>query len=165
MRALYGSPVWIVSVLCFTGLLLGCNVVESQGQLKETFSFEYTLHKGLDCAMIHDCGYRIEVSQTGTLTRFDDPGTGTFTQTKERTLTPDAQSDLYRLLDETGFFQFPELLPTDDPRAGGGSVSVTYTTWPDREAKSVVIMKGSPLPEEAWTFMERLEAFFADQLK
>jgi len=49
------------------------------------------------------------MSQTGPLTRCDDPGTGTFTQTGQRMLTPDERSDLYQLLEETGFFRYPSV--------------------------------------------------------
>lgn len=126
-----------------------------------SFSLDYRVHKGLDCAMVQDCGFQIDLAQTGALTRYEDTGDGTPTMSTQRALSQQQMNDLYQLLEETGFFHFPELLPTENPKAGAGSVSVTYTAWPSKTRKSVSIMKGGPLPQEARIFMSRLEAFFA----
>ncbi len=138
---------------CYTG--------NAQRAMKESFSLEYRVQKGLDCAMTQDCGFQIEVTQTGALTRYDDTGSGTLTVGMQHQLSPQQMTDLYLLLDEPGFFGFPARLPVENPRAGGGSVSVTYVAWPSKTSKSVLIMKGSPLPAEAWTFIDGLDSFFS----
>ena len=152
---------WVV--LCLV-LMMACNVAGGSDESDPTFSLEYRVRKGLDCAMIQDCGFVIEVSQIGELTRYEDPGTGDLTKSAQQTLAQQDLDDLHQLLEETGFFGFPPLLPTEDPRAGAGSVVVTYTAWPAQTSTSVSILKGSSLPEEAEVFMTRLESFFSSRL-
>lgn len=164
MRALSFSPLSRVFVLPFLLSMIACNVVGESVKSEPSFSLEYRVHRGLDCAMLQDCGFVIEVSQTGELTRYEDPGTGDLTKSRQRMLTQQDLNDLHQLLEETGFFDFPPLLPTEDPRAGGGSVLVTYTAWPEQTSRSVMIMQGSPLPEEATIFMSRLDLFFSSRL-
>jgi len=164
MRALSFSPLSRVLVLPFFLSMIACNVVGESVKSEPLFSLEYRVHRGLDCAMLQDCGFVIEVSQTGELTRYEDPGTGDLTKSTQRMLTQQDLKDLQQLLEETGFFDFPSLLPTEDPRAGGGSVQVTYTAWPEQTNKSVMILKGRPLPEEATIFMSRLDLYFSSRL-
>ena len=161
MRALLSAPALPVLVLPLIFLMMACNMGSSQIQKTASFSLEYRLHKGLDCAMAQDCGFQIEISQTGALTRYEDTGAGTLTISAQRTLSQEQMNDLYQLLEETGFFRFPDLLPTENPKAGAGSVSVTYVAWPSKTSKSVLVMTGSSLPEEARVLMSRLDLFFS----
>ena len=165
MRALLFRPALPLWGLSFIVFLTACNMGSSQIPTTASFSLQYRVHKGLDCFMVQDCGYVIEIAQTGALTRSEDTGADTLAVSNERLLSPDQMNQLHQLLEETGFFDFPALLPTEDPRAGGGSVSVTYVAWPSKTSKTVDIMKGSPLPPEAWQFMSRMDSFFVAVLE
>ncbi len=165
MRARLCSSSLQVLVLLVLLSVMACNVVGWRAKSERSFTLEYRVHKGLDCAMLHDCGFAFEVSQLGELTRYEDPGTGALTKTGHRMLTLEELDHLQQLLEETGFFDFPVLFPTEGARAGGGSVVVTYVEWPAQTRKSVMIMTSDPLPEAAHTFMSRLDAFFAPLLQ
>lgn len=167
MRVLLFSPVPLLLGLSFIALMMACNMGNGTSPISTTasFSLEYRVHKGLDCAMAQDCGYTIEIAQTGALTRYEDRGVETLTVSTQRLLSQERMNDLRRLLDETGFFGFPDLLPIDNPVAGGGSASVTYVAFPAETRKSVTMMKGSPLPAEADAFISRLDSFFVSVLE
>ncbi len=165
MRARLFSSSLQVLMLPVLLSVTACNVVGWHARSERSFSLEYRVHKGLDCAMLHDCGFAFEVSQLGELTRYEDPGTGAFTTSGQRMLTKQELDDLQQLLEETGFFDFPELFPTEGARAGGGSVVVTYVEWPAQTRKSVMMMTSDPLPETARTFVSRIDAFFAPLLQ
>ncbi|HMB94338.1 MAG TPA: hypothetical protein VKP65_26050 [Rhodothermales bacterium] len=161
MRILLASFVRSALVLSLVLLLMACKAGSPPAQMTPSFSLEYRVHKGLDCAMVPDCGYQIEVARTGALTHYEVGGSGELRESAQYTLSPSQMNDLYELLEETGFFDFPALLPQDNPTAGAGSVIVKYTPWPSGISTTVSIMKGSSLPEEAHTFMNRLESFFS----
>ena len=165
MRALFFRSVLPVLGLSFVVLMMACNMGNSPIPTSASFSLEYRVHKGLDCFMVQDCGYKIELAQTGALARYEDTGAESLAVSTERQLSQEQMNALHEILDETGFFNFPALLPTEDPRAGAGSVSVTYVAWPSKTSKFVEIMKGSPLPPEVWQFINRMDSFFVDVLE
>ena len=163
MRILSSPCPPLVATLGLAALLTACNVIGSQTQKPIPFSLEYRLHRGLDCARTGDCGFLVEVTEEGGITRFEDTGSRDLTMSLEGTLSLADRDELLQLLNDTDFFSFPDLLPTEDPRAGGGTVSVLYIG--EETEKRVVIMKGSPLPGSAWHFMEQLETFFNTKLE
>ena len=160
MRTLIFSPTRLGLGVSFLVSMIACNMSSSPAPTTPTFSLEYRVTKGLDCAMVEDCGYKIEVAQTGALTHYKDTGTKPLVLSGQALLAPTQMDDLQKLLDETGFFDFPDLLPLDNPLAGAGSATVTYVEWPSRTRKTVRMMKGSPLPVEADLLISRLDSFF-----
>lgn len=140
--------------------LAACNLAVFSSQPPASFSLDYHVYRGLDCASVQDCGYRVEVSQTGEAIRYDDPGTGAFIESGRQTLTEEQMEALAQLLQESGFFDFPPVLPEENPRIGGGLVTVTHVAWPAQTRTSVQLVRDAPLPASAQAFLEQLDAFF-----
>ena len=154
-------PAFSTALLALLSLTLAaCNLAIFSSQPPASFSLDYHVYKGLDCASVQDCGYRVEVAQTGEAIRYDDPGTGVFIESGRQTLTAEEMDALAKILQESGFFDFPPVLPEENPRIGGDLVTVTHVAWPAQTRTSVQLVRDAPLPEPAQALLEQLDAFF-----
>lgn len=154
-----------IVLLGLLGLLCSCQVAGDVTAVPDTsFTLTYRVHKGLDCFMVQDCGYAIEVASSGAAQRYQDAGTGELELQDERTAPASKLEEVTRLLNEASFLELPEQLPVYDEGAGGtppvmgaGSVTITLINDDTEERKSVHILKGNPLPEQVRQLLDTLQ--------
>lgn len=142
-----------------TALLTACNMLGTDprtvgaDEQDPDFRFEYRLHKGVDCYMTKDCGFRIEIGHDGILTMWEDTG-----QLKQRTRAPFTEADrteLKKLLDEGGFFTYPDMVPNELSGRGRTTVTLTYVEEPGTSPVTIQAF----LDEALFAFPEGFQSF------
>lgn len=107
-------------------LVTGCKAVETEGvqdnAVPSSYLFSYRMHLGLDCGMIGDCGYKIELSPADTIRYWQS--TGVDSLVSQLHADDSFRDSLYQLLVSGSFFDLSAEIP--DPMSRRGMRTVTY---------------------------------------
>ena len=125
----------------------------------DTTTFQYKLHKGLDCGMIQDCGFVISIDDRDTLRYWKD--TGRLELQKEVTVTQEDKLVLADILNRLGFAALPQHVPHADSRRGARTITITSID-PAAGDKTVTIFADEteyPFPDSFLPLQQELEAF------
>lgn len=155
---------YVVVCVCVCGLVgtAACQIAGNSYSMSTTsFTLTFQEHKGLDCFMANDCGYKVEVASSGTAKYYKDSGDGPVELQDERAVAQDDVDALTRILDEQAFRTMPEQVPvfseedvSNPPVMGAGTITISITSGSD--VQTVRVLKGNPLPENARLLLDNL---------
>lgn len=151
--------------MCCTVGIGACQIAGTSDSMSAlSFTLTYQLHNGLDCFMIQDCGYKVEVASSGVATLYQDSGNGSLTLEGERVIPQETIANIARILEEKAFQTMPDQVPVfseenadNPPVMGAGTVTISVLREQGGDVKTVRVLKGNPLPANTQALLNDLQ--------
>ncbi|NND73365.1 MAG: hypothetical protein HKN43_17450 [Rhodothermales bacterium] len=121
--------------------------------------FSYRQHNGLDCFMVSDCGFLVEIDSSYSIKYYED--SGTMSLRTEGTLTAEDFRQLTDILARAGFSELPEFIPHPDSKRGRRTLTIMSAIGTSAPHTVTVFEEETdyPFPESFLSVAQELRAF------
>jgi len=129
----------------------------------EAFTLSLRLHLGLDCGMIFDCGYRIDLGEDKVLRYFDEPNDTLASLTAN--ISKADTDEIAEILDRFDFFGSDFDWTYQEESLLYGSTRISYQSEDSSEIRIKTIpFEGDTIPEQVVSFRLELDRFLRTRL-